>query len=246
MKKLPSPYGEIQIAPTVSLFEVFVRSIQKCIRERSYPPGVALTGGSTPKRFYEWLAENPDIFPEAKDQVVFTVSDERYVPIDDEASNFGNAQRLFLDPFAIPGNHRLPWDTSRTPADAARWYEQLWSLSFGEGRAYDICMLGMGDDAHTASLFPGSPLLEAESASEHLFEAVKVPGKGERLTITPKGLSICDEIAVFVTGSAKAETVKQVFERDPDFTPKEMPVRLFKHFPEKVKWYLDEEAGALL
>ncbi len=246
MKRLPSPYGEIVIAEKETLFDSFTSMIRDSVKEVTYPPGVALTGGSTPKDYFKWLADHPDKLPEAKENVVFTVSDERYVPLESDESNYGNAMRMFLDPVGIIDDHRYFWDTSRDPVDAARWYQQLWELSFGEDATYDICMLGMGGDCHTASLFPGSPLLEQLDDNGDNFASVLVPDKGERLTITPRGLKRCGRIVIFVLGEGKAEAVKRIFRGDENTSVSEIPVRLFKHFPEKVTWLMDEAATSLL
>jgi 6-phosphogluconolactonase len=159
MKKSQTPLGTILEAPVPELYQYLVDVLRATIREVSYPPGVALTGGSSPLGFYQWLVEDPQRFPEAVDRVVFTVSDERCVPTESNESNYGNALRRMMEPLGVSVEHRFPWDTQRIPSEAASWYQKLWELSYGNKSTYDLCMLGMGDDAHTASLFPGSPLL---------------------------------------------------------------------------------------
>jgi 6-phosphogluconolactonase len=242
MNSYPTEFGMVKVADADTLFSEFSEAILAAAKERNYPPGVALTGGSSPKKYFHWLLSQKERFATFASDVVFTVSDERYVPVESDESNYGNAQRLFFDPFGVAMDNRFPWDTTRTPADAADWFGKLWSLSFGDDRAFDICMLGMGDDCHTASLFPGSPLLEAGNASDQLFASVAVPGKGERLTITPYGLSKCDQIFVLVTGEGKKEAVKRVFVGTPS-SVSDVPVTLLKSLSDKVVWLIDSDAA---
>ena len=244
---MQTPLGKVLVAPQIDLFEAFTKLIKEEVASKNYPPGVALTGGSSPKAFFKWLAENPEKLPEARKDIVFTVSDERCVPVESGDSNYGNAQRLFFEPFGVDVENWFPWDTTRDPSEAADWYGKLWSLSFGDGHTYDVCMLGMGDDCHTASLFPGSPLLDDSviEAGEDLFTSVHVPGKGDRLTITVKGLEKAGKIVVFVSGAAKADALHKVFNGE-SASFSEMPVRVMSRFPEKVLWLVDEAAAAKL
>jgi len=247
MKSFQTALGEVRIASKPQLFQSFAQLLRDTVACTNYPPGVALTGGSSPKAFFEWIVSHPEILPEAKREIVFTVSDERCVPMESEDSNYGSAQRGFFAPFGVEMDNWFPWDTTRDPADAADWYGKLWSLSFGEGHSYDICMLGMGEDCHTASLFPGSPLLEPEIVGhgKHLFAAVAVPGKGDRLTVTAKGLERCGKIVLLVTGEQKAEAMHRVF-HGKEAPYSEIPVRLMNRFPEKVIWLVDDAAASKL
>ena len=245
MKSVQSPYGEVYVGPKTSLYEIFTRLIKETVANTNYPPGVALSGGSSPKAYFQWLADHADLLPELKQDIVFTVSDERHVPIESEESNYGNALRLFFEPMGVEVDNRFPWDTSRTPEDAADWFGKLWELSFGSDSTYDICMLGMGDDCHTASLFPGSPLLNGDLNQGANFAAVNVPGKGDRLTITPRGLSRCGKIVIMVTGSGKADALHRLFHEGPH-TASDVPVSVLRSFPEKVVWLIDDEAAARL
>ncbi|MEQ9825845.1 MAG: 6-phosphogluconolactonase [Puniceicoccaceae bacterium] len=245
MKICNTPLGEVRVGSQEELFTTFAALLREVVEQTPYPPGVALTGGSSPKALFRWLAAHDSRLPEAKRDIIFSVSDERHVPIASDESNYGNAERLLLDPLGVTPDHRFPWDTGRTLNEAALWYEKLWSLSFGEGKAYDLCMLGMGDDCHTASLFPGSPLLDLASMdSDHrLFAALEVPGKGGRLTITPRGLEACARIVILVMGEGKADALKRVFDTQPA-SYSEIPIRLMNRFPGKVVWLVDEPAAS--
>jgi 6-phosphogluconolactonase len=178
----------------------------------------------------------------------FTVSDERHVPLDDPQSNFGHAARLLLDPLAVPAAHRHPWPVELPPSDAADTYRTtIRALTCpepvertGPGRAYDLCFLGLGDDAHTASLFPGSPLLRDDDGE--IFAAIEVPGNGWRLTITPSGLRACGQIVVMALGAAKAPALARVL-RGPDDLPN-TPAQVLRACAPRVLWLVDEVAAA--
>jgi 6-phosphogluconolactonase len=108
------------------------------------------------------------------------------------------------------------------------------------GRTYDVCLLGLGDDAHTASLFPGSPLLDADGG--RFFATVEVPGKGLRGTITPAGLRACGLITVLVTGAGKAGAIRRIFRGSE--LPGAAPARLLQTCAARVVWLLDDAAAA--
>lgn len=247
MKVVSTSLGKVCVGPPEALFASLASMMSEAVSETQYPPGIALTGGSSPKAFFSWLAKNPERLPEAKHGIIFTVSDERYVLPDSEESNFGNAERLFLDQVGVTPDHRFPWDTIRPLEESAHWYEKLWSLSFGEQHAYDLCMLGMGDDCHTASLFPGSALLQpaALESEQRLFAAVEVPGKGGRLTVTAKGLECSSRIVILVMGASKSAALRRVFDSTPA-AYSEIPIRLMDRFPDKVVWLIDEAAASEL
>ncbi len=200
----------------------------------------ALSGGATPQAWYRWCVEQKAIPPGLAAAARFTVSDERGVPATNPESNFGNAARQLLDPLGVPPAHRLAWPVELEPAPAvARYTEEVFRVA-GFGRAYDVCMLGLGDDVHIASLFPGSPLLEAEDG--RFFAAVNVPGKGLRLTITPSGLRACGLIVVMVLGAGKAGAVRRLFQGTE--LPAAAPARMLQSCAARVVWLLDDAAAA--
>jgi 6-phosphogluconolactonase len=245
MKVLPTPYGTCHIlTPEALKLELLHRIKSTAQRLKDREAVIALTGGSTPKAFYQWAAQHTDNhLREALANVVWTVSDERCVPFEDDQSNWGHAWRGWLDTLKVPHGKRLPWPTKLTPMDAASRYNHAWITSYGgPHRAYDLCLLGMGDDAHTASLWPGCELI----GSGHMenFAATQWPGRGWRLTLTPSGLSRCDQVVVIVTGMNKAEAMRDVIKGP--FSPKERPAQLLKAHADRTVWLLDEAAATLL
>ncbi len=227
---------------TGSRDELFARALELSAAARTGVAGgvsLALTGGSTPQEWYRWCAACKRM-PGGSGRVVhFTVSDERCVPLHSEQSNFGNACRLVLDPLGLPSAQRHPWPVELLPEEAAAAYDQRWKTVAGPDRAYDVCFLGMGDDGHTASLFPGSQLLRNDGG--RLFSAVDVPGKGWRLTVTPTGLGTCGLIVIMALGASKNKMLKRVFTGA--FDPLQTPVQLVKHWRDRVVWLLDHPAA---
>ena len=121
---------------------------------------VALSGGNTPKRLYELLA-TPEFSQNINWKKVFIFfSDERYVPHSDAESNFNMASKALLDHIAIPRKNIFSIPTSSTPAKDASTYEASVKKITGNKKfAFDLILLGMGADGHTASLFPGTEIL---------------------------------------------------------------------------------------
>jgi len=200
----------------------------------------ALTGGSTPQDWYRWCMANKAMPEKLTLGAHFTVSDERVVPLHSDQSNFGNAERLLLTPMNVPAVNRHPWPVAMLPDEAAATYAQEWHGRMGAGHTYDLCFLGMGDDGHTASIFPGSPLLKA--GEKRLFAAVDVPGKGWRLTITPAGLSACGLVVVMVVGATKAAMLKRVLTGVNE--PTKTPAQILRTWSDRVVWLADHAAAS--
>ena len=239
-----TPYGTVKVIETEAIYAALSEAVNRVAQQKP-APSVGLTGGSTPKAWYRWAAEaesagGPQTFhPAVREQLVWSCSDERLVPLADAESNFGNASRMLLDAINIPPARRLPWPVEAEPLDGAATFLRDWEARFDANAAFDLCFLGMGDDCHTASLFPGSPLISEETGA--LMAAVEVPTKGWRYTLTPKGLAACGEIIITVTGSGKQAALAEVFKGD--FDPNKKPVQLLKHSAEKVTWLVDPAAA---
>lgn len=208
---------------------------------------VALSGGSTPKRLFKLLAEEPYRSRVPWSDIHFFWGDERTVPPDDPDSNFGAANRALFSQVAIPLDniHRIKGEMS-DPMQAAADYEsellRFFGLAEGEFPRLDLAFLGMGADGHTASLFPGT---QALSEARRLAVAPWVEKlRTHRVTLTCPVFNKAACILLLVAGEAKAETLRQVLEGEP--APPRYPVQLIRPENGKLAWYIDSAAGRLL
>jgi 6-phosphogluconolactonase len=243
MREISSDFGRVVVGSQTELFGEALRLTVAA--QQAARPGRflwALTGGGTPAAFYKWCVETRALPDGLAQGTHFTVSDERHVPLGSPESNFGNAERLLLAPLGVPTDRRLPWMVAWPVAEAAEAYRRTMLILAGPGRAYDLCFLGMGDDCHTASLFPQTPLLKDDGGL--LFGGQEVPGKGWRLTITPSGLRSCGRIVVMALGAGKADALHRVHRGPADLL--NVPSQVLKTCAGNVVWLVDEPAAAKL
>lgn len=239
MTETQTPYGRLLVGTKDELFHAAASLAEEQARKVAGRFSWALTGGSTPADWYRWAVTSHALGADLLGRAVFTVSDERHVPLASDQSNFGNAERQLLEPLHVGVGQKRPWPTQLPPAEAACVYAEQWAGEFGPTKTYDVCFLGMGDDAHTASLFPGSPLLT--TPGQRLFEAVEVPGKGWRLTVSAEGLKACGRVLVMTLGAGKAAALRRVMQ-DP-YNPVQTPSQILKGCAERVVWLVDEVAA---
>jgi 6-phosphogluconolactonase len=243
MTETSTPYGQLLVGPKEDLFATAVSlAVRQAAQVKRPRFSWALTGGSTPAEWYRWCVSKAAIPQDVLARADFTVSDERCVPLGSDQSNFGNADRQLLTPLGVSAAQRFPWPVGMPPVEAAATYEAAWFSARSRGSAYDVCFLGMGDDAHTASVFPGSALLREPVKST--FTALEVPGKGWRLTITPEGLAACGLIVVTTLGAGKAEALARIMKGPYD--PLNTPSQLLKASADRVVWLVDEAAAGKL
>jgi 6-phosphogluconolactonase len=200
---------------------------------------VCLSGGSTPRRLYQLLAESPyrDTLP--WDRVHWFWGDERFVPWDHPDSNYGMVRAALLGRARVPpGNiHGIP--TTGTPADAAAAYERVLKSHYGSESLdptrplFDIQVLGLGPDGHTASLIPGTSVLE----ERHRWVAEVIGGRPEpRITLTYPALESSRHTAFLVVGADKRETLSRALAGDPA-----LPAARIRPVGELI-WLVDEAA----
>lgn len=170
---------------------------------------VALSGGSTPKRLYELLATLP--FP--WERIHWFWGDERFVPPDDPASNYRMTREALLARVPVPEDHVHPVPTvGLTPLDAATRYEAtLKGVLAPEPFLFDIMLLGLGTDGHTASLFPGKPMLDER---RRWVGATDDPQGAPRITLTYPALENSRETLFLVAGRDKKERLREVLAGD--------------------------------
>lgn len=199
---------------------------------------LALAGGSTPKPLYEALAK--DDLPLSQLHIFW--GDERYVPVSHPDSNAGAAKAAWLDQVPMPAAQVYTTPTAaENPAEAAEHYAQTIRRVMGdeEWPQFDVILLGMGDDAHTASLFPHTPAL---TVSDRL---VTVGDKGgtPRITFTVPLINHSRSVLFLVSGENKQSALTQVFAAEAD----DMAYPSRKIRPEgELWWLLDAAAGAPL
>jgi 6-phosphogluconolactonase len=207
---------------------------------------VALSGGLTPRGLYELLASDSykERIPWSK--VHFFWGDERCVAPDHPDSNYRMAREALLARISIPVEniHRMAGE--KEPAAAARDYEnelkKFFHLADGALPRFDLILLGLGEEGHTASLFPGSAAL-AESkrmVAAHYVEKLKA----HRLTLTLPVLNHGAEVVFLVAGSNKAEIVKEVLAGGG--VPPELPAARVRPFNGHLAWMVTRDAAALL
>lgn len=170
---------------------------------------VALSGGSTPKRLYEILAERAPAEPPFWDAVDFFLVDERFVPHDDPRSNIHMIKTALLDRVPLPKAQWRAMAGEGDPDQAAADYERQLRAVWGDPLPrFDLILLGLGDDGHTASLFPGSSALREK---EKWVASLWLPSQSMyRLTLTEPVLNHAARVAFLVAGASKASIVKQV------------------------------------
>ncbi len=202
---------------------------------------VALSGGSTPRAAHRLLAGEPfcSSFPWEFTSVFWV--DERCVNPEDPASNYGNACRDLLDRVPIPRKNIFPMPVEQPPDSGAVEYERLLARIFelppGSLPGFDLVLLGLGNDGHTASLFPGDPAL---NESERLVVPVRggVP-RIDRLTLTLPVLNSAASKVFGVSGRAKAHAVRAVLETKDT----RLPASQISGAP---TWLIDAEAASRL
>jgi 6-phosphogluconolactonase len=168
---------------------------------------ICLSGGSTPRRLYQLLAEPPIARRFPWSRVHWFWGDERCVPHDDPASNYGMARAALFSRVVVAGDHLHPVPTEGlSPRQAAEAYDATLKAYYGARileaakPLFDVTLLGLGEDGHTASLFPGQPALD-----EHERWAVEVAGARPqpRVTLTYPALDSSRDVAFLVSGAAK-------------------------------------------
>ncbi|AQS87370.1 6-phosphogluconolactonase [Neoasaia chiangmaiensis NBRC 101099] len=188
--------------------------LEQALEKKDGPFVVALSGGSTPKHLFQLLAE-PAIaerFPWDRTQIFY--GDERYVPIDDPSNNYAMSREALLSHVPVPAAnvHRMPTE-GEPSSDAARYQKELQEV-YGQDTLqpgkplFDVVMLGMGPDGHTASLFPRQPVLQEKK----LWVSTCTPDNAPhtRLTLTYPAIHSSRHVVFMLAGDGKAEMLARV------------------------------------
>jgi 6-phosphogluconolactonase len=203
----------------------------------------ALSGGNTPREAYARLAREPGIHWAKVD---FFFVDERAVPPADERSNYRWAQSTLFDPAGIPPErvHRMRAEAPDVEG-AARDYERIIrgrvAVDAQGIPAFDVVVLGVGEDGHTASLFPGDPAVDVV---DRLVVAVAAgAGREARLTLTSTAIEHARTVFVMAVGSSKHEALERAWAAQGDVH--ETPARIVRGCRGGVIWLIDKAAGGL-
>jgi 6-phosphogluconolactonase len=237
--------SEILISPDANRLAERAAEFIVTLAEIHHPFTIALSGGSTPRALYSLFASEAFSSRINWNDVQFFWSDERCLPPDDPESNYYLARTTLFDHAPIPAAniHRIKGE--RPPSEAAADYEGQLRAYFGGGDfpRFDLILLGMGDDGHTASLFPHSPALSEQTrwVIQNHVPAAKPPW---RITFTYPLINAAHNVAFLVAGAGKAHRLKQVLQGPP--TPEALPSQFIKPAQGELYWFVDEAAAAQL
>jgi len=199
-----------------------------------------LSGGSTPVRLYQLLSSSPLKEKIEWERIHFFWGDERHVPLNDPKSNTGMAFKFLLDhiPFVKEQVHII--NTKLDPMECAADYEKILRNFFPQGdKTFDLLLLGLGDNAHTLSLFPGYDVVMEKKhwvRSYYLAEQSMY-----RITMTAPVANRSAAIIFLVSGKDKAAAVKKVIEAE--YNPGKYPAQVIRPVKGDLYWWLDEAAA---
>ena len=200
---------------------------------------VSLSGGSTPMKLYEKLANETLDWS----RVHFFWGDERCVPVDDPGNTYGSMRGILFNKIGTTNIHRA--ESELEPAQAAQAYAHTLS-GFADAPfdfpRFDLVLLGMGDDGHTASLFPGSPVDIETSTIAVTAQYQDRPAN--RVSLTPKVFNHAREVWFLVTGAGKAETLRNVIHGERNLEL--YPAQRIQPVSGNLVWMIDEAAGKFL
>ena len=204
---------------------------------------IVLSGGGAPRRLYQILSRDQSL-PWAQTRVFW--GDERLVPPDDPGSNYGQAKAILLDRVPIPPEniHRMRGELDADTA-VADYTAQLRQFSPGQPwPRFDLALLGMGGDGHTASLFPG-PVSEAENTQPVVAVTAHYGGRpAQRITLAPRVFNDAAHILFLVAGANKADALAAVLQGPPQ--PEKYPAQRIQPRRGSLAWFVDDAAASKL
>ena len=204
---------------------------------------ISLSGGHTPAQLFTLLSTPPYCTQMQWKKTFVFWGDERCVPSNDEQNNAHMAKSLLLEKVDMPAANIFPVAVDLPPAKAALDYEKKIKDFFGEDLPrFDVTLLGLGEDGHTASIFPGNKMLGWESGL--VKEVYQDEQKMFRISMTPYLLNLSHNILFLVTGNAKAEILEKVLAGA--YQPGKYPAQLIKPSDGKLLWFIDKESASVL
>lgn len=223
--------------------EELVRTITK-LANKNNPFTIALSGGTTPELLFSVLGDH---FSKSVpwEYVHFFWVDERCVPPDNPESNYGMTSRTLLEKIDIPFSniHRIRGEAD--PENEASRYSEVISAYTRERDGlplFSLIILGLGEDGHTASIFPGhKELLSSDKFCEVAVHPVTLQ---KRITLTGRVINNANSVAFLVTGKKKADIVEKIFKKSP--SAQNFPASFIVPVHGVLRWFIDEEADGLL
>jgi len=204
---------------------------------------IALAGGSTPKSLYQLLAADEYKNKVEWSKVFFFFGDERNVLPDSDESNFKMAKENLFSPLSIAASNIERWETElEVPEKIAAGYASKLEMFFRAAPRFDLILLGMGDDGHTASLFPFTEALRETERNAVANPVEKL--KTTRLTLTFPVINNARNVVFLVKGADKAETLHTILEAE--FEPEKYPAQAVKPVSGELLWLIDREAARFL
>ena len=231
----------IDLARTAA--DIFSMRANECVARKGHF-FVAISGGTTPRLFHRMLVQEPYVSEIPWDKMHIFWVDERCVPENDAASNYGASKKDFLNRAPISKTQIYPMPGRLSPEDGARKYQkalmEFFDLKYGQFPIFDLIFLGTGKDGHTASLFPGQKALDER---ERLVISVKGGDPYvSRLTMTFPVLNHAKRIIFMVSGKNKADIVKTILE----FHKARLPAQRIQPLNGTLTWLLDNESASML
>ena len=225
----------------------FVQAAASAVREKG-SFNVALAGGSTPKALYSLLVNDPTLRSQAPwDKMHLFFGDERHVPPDHPDSNFRMATEAMIakSPMKPEQVTRIKGeypDADRAALEYEKALHEYFKLKNGEYPRFDLVLVGMGNEGHTLSLFPGTKALHADGR----IAVRNWVGKlyADRITLTAPAASNAARVIFMATGADKAPALKAVLEGP--FEPEQLPAQLLEPKNGKLLWLVDTTAGSML
>jgi len=227
-----------------NLAQQFAEDFYKLV-EKVYTDGriihVALSGGSTPKIWFEVLRKNYATLI-AWENIHFYWGDERMVPSKDKESNYGEAKRILFDHISIPPANIHPILGENDTTQELERYSSILDLNLSQQKnlpVFDLMILGMGDDGHTASIFPDQmEILNSKNLVELAYHPVS---RQKRISLTGSVINNSRQIIFLITGSEKAPVLAKILNKTGNY--KDYPTAHIRPVSGKVEYYLDKEAA---
>jgi 6-phosphogluconolactonase len=242
---------DIRIYPDLSALEDavaqhFLLATTQAVQQRNQAL-IALSGGSTPLGLFHLLGGDSYRTTLPWQQMHFFWVDERCVPPQNEQSNYGQFKKNVLDPLNIANKQIHAIDGTLSPEMAANQYQELlhsWAEPGQDLPRFDWVLLGMGNDGHTASLFPGQslPLMLHQAVIPVIADYEGRPS--HRVTLTPIILNLARQVVFMVSGLAKAKILQEVLQGDHD--PLRIPAQRIQPVEGRLVWMIDEAAASQL